>query len=944
MKKLLFYTLLLSTLNAHECNYKLKIDLDMDNGLLSGHATISSDHPSMKLLDSKANILNIKNATLNISENKPQIIMQDVNKPAEIFFSHNFKQINGDAILLDAWYPKIDMMCKYETTISNSDATTILEATKILNNKDSKTYIFDRPLDSLHLITSKNYSINSKKADNGMTLSTYLYKKDSYLSNTYMTKVEDYFNIYKKIFGFLPYNNFSVVETPFPAGYSMPTYTLIGQQIIGKDFVLDNSLGHEIAHQWFGGYIYAPYQGNWLEGITTYYSDYLYAKNRGEAAKYRKNILIKYNSFIGSNNETALIEFKYKGKESNNVIGYGKAAFFFYMLEQKIGEEAFNRGIKLLMQNYPYKVASYKNLREIFEKASNQKLLDFFKTWVYKKSALDFKISDAKLMFKEDKYILEFNCINNIKSGYLPLSICSADNECLSRKIDLSKAKQHFELDIEPTKMIVDKNYDIFRKLAIKEIPPVISKIMLGNAIVVLNKEDENKFSEFKNIFKDFKYSDEIEYKDLKNNNLIILGSNNSLLNQIALSFKMQGDTKIELYKNPLNGDNVIAVFDTKKLSRTFFYKLKHLGKYSTVVFEDEKIIQKSTKESDKGVIFTINSGSYAIKPKPHKLNEVVKEIAKSKIVFIGEKHTEFSSHLNQLKIIKEMYKKNKELAIGMEMFQKPYQKYLDSFIAGKISEKEMLKKTEYFKRWKYDYELYRPIILFAKKKQIPIIALNIDREITKKVVSEGIDSLSDEQKEEIPKSINFENDEYKGQLKMIFGMHHSKRFKTFDEFYHAQLIWDESMASNIVKFMKKNPNYSMAVLAGNGHIMHGHGIPSRIERRGITEYTIALNHTDPKPGIADYLLYPSYITTQSAKKIGVHLDDDTTLKVKKLVENSPAQKAKIEVGDTITAFNGTAVQNLAELKTELAFASNSATLTVIRGLRTIDLIVDFSE
>ena len=259
-----------------------------------------------------------------------------------------------------------------------------------------------------------------------------------------------------------------------------------------------------------------------------------------------------------------------------------------------------------------------------------------------------------------------------------------------------------------------------------------------------------------------------------------------------------------------------------KKLSKSIFYKLRHLGKYSTVIFKGGNIIQKTTKPSLKGVTYNINSSSLALKPQAQKFNKVIGDIAKSKVVFIGESHTDFSSHLNQLKIIKEMYKKNKKLAIAMEMFQKPYQKYLDAFVEGKITEKEMIIKTEYFKRWKYDYELYRPILLFAKEKRIPIIAINIDREITKKVVKEGIDALSDKQQALLPNSIDFAATKYKEELKMIYGMHQSGSFKNFDEFYHAQLIWDESMAANIVGFIEKKPDYSVAVLAGNGHIMYG--------------------------------------------------------------------------------------------------------------------------
>ncbi len=931
MKKLLFLSvILLSTLYAHECHYKLDISLDMDKGVLKGDATITSDHPTMKLLNSSANIIDIKNATFSVASNTPSLVKQDLNKSVKISFSHNFKTINDDILLLQTWYPKVDMLCSYETNVTNTDLVTISESPNILIN-------------NLHLIGSKNYTINSKKTNNDITLSTYFYKEDSHLSNIYLQKSEEYFKFYKDIFGFIPFKEFSIIEAPFPAGYSMPTFTLIGKQIIDKDFVINTSLGHEIVHQWFGNYVYSPAQGNWSEGMSTFYSDYLYAQNDNKGHEYRKYMLIKYNSYVNTNNEISLIEFKHKEVESKNAIGYGKSAFFFYMLERKIGKEDFNKGVKLLFKEYPFKVASYKNLREIFEKASGKKLLDFFTTWVYKKGALDFQVNNINLMYVKNNYLLEFNLINNINSGKLPISICS-EEECLHANIDLSKKKHTFELDIEPTKIIVDDSYEIFRKLDTKEIPPVISKVLSGNAILVLDKEDEKKFSKLKHAYKNFKYADEITYKELKENNIFVVGSKNSLLKQLAIDFKMQGDTKIEVFKNPLNANKVIAVFEMQKLSRSIFYKLKHLGKYSTVVLKNEVITDKIIKPSINGVIYPINSSSLAFKPQAQKLNDIIGDIAKSKVVFIGEKHTSFSSHLNQLKIIKEMYKKNNKVAIAMEMFQKPYQKYLDAFVAGEITEKEMIIKTEYFDRWKYDYELYRPILLFAKEKNIPIVAINIDRKITKQVVTEGLDSLDEEQRAQIPSSIDFKTTKYKQQLKMIYAMHKSKDFKSFDEFYHAQLVWDESMAKNIVDFMKKNPEHSVAVLAGNGHVMYGYGIPSRIERRGITDYTIALNMKNPTPGIADYILYPSNIGTTKAKKLGVFLKGGEELEILSIVENSLAMKADIKAGDVIIAFNGVSINKLSELKTELAFTDNSVKLTLKRDSKNIDVDIDFSN
>ncbi|MFA7501212.1 MAG: ChaN family lipoprotein, partial [Sulfurimonas sp.] len=727
MKKLLLLSsLLASAIYGHECKYTLNIDIDMDKGLLEGKAVISTDHPTVELFETKANISEIRSAQLRVEKNISILVKEDQNKTVEISFTHKFNLIDSDAILLDNWYPRVGLMCKYETVISNPEILAITEATKIESKNGTTSFVFDHPLDKINLIASKNYRKSQIVTKDKMTLSTYFYPEDSNLSDTYFKRAQENFTLYREMFGFVPFNNFSIVETQFPAGYSMPTYTLIGKQIIDKDYVLNNSLGHEIAHQWFGNYVYAPQKGNWVEGITTFYADYLYAKKENRTVEYRKDMLIKYNSHVNLSNEIAPIDFESKTKNSKNAIGYEKSAFFFYMLEQKIGEKAFLNGTKMLLKEYPFKEATYENLREIYEKTSNQKLDIFFKNWIYEKGALDFVINNTSLMFIENRYVLEFDITSNNKGEFIPVSICS-DRECLTTKIDLSKKRQRFELDAAPVKMVIDENYELFRRLHPLEAPPVISKIIDSNALVVIDRANEEKFSKFKKIFKNFKYADEVTFEELKNSNIFILGAKNALLNQISIAFEMQGDAKIEMFKNPMNEEYVVAVFDMQKLSESFFYKLQHLGKYSEVVFEDEKIVDKRTKVSQKGVIYNINSDSYAIKSKTQNLNDVIEEIAKNRVVYIGEKHTEFSSHLNQLKIIKAMYKHNPHLSIGMEMFQKQFQKYLDDYIAGKISEKEMLTKTEYFKRWKYDYELYRPIILFAKEKHLPIIALNID-------------------------------------------------------------------------------------------------------------------------------------------------------------------------------------------------------------------------
>src|SRR4028118_1600443 len=54
----------------------------------------------------------------------------------------------------------------------------------------------------------------------------------------------------------------------------------------------------------------------------------------------------------------------------------------------------------------------------------------------------------------------------------------------------------------------------------------------------------------------------------------------------------------------------------------------------------------------------------------------------------------------------------------------------------------------------------------------------------------------------------------------------------SFERFFTAQVLWDETMADKIAQFLKANPNYQVVVLAGTGHIIYGYGIPSRVARR----------------------------------------------------------------------------------------------------------------
>jgi len=106
--------------------------------------------------------------------------------------------------------------------------------------------------------------------------------------------------------------------------------------------------------------------------------------------------------------------------------------------------------------------------------------------------------------------------------------------------------------------------------------------------------------------------------------------------------------------------------------------------------------------------------------------------------------------------------------------------------------------------------------ILRLLGKQLPVIALNTPTEVTHKVAREGLESLTPEQRQFIlPFS---DNAEYRQLMVEAFQQHQAAAHgSSADEsrFFLAQVLWDETMAEGIAKFLKGNPDYQVVVLAG---------------------------------------------------------------------------------------------------------------------------------
>jgi len=259
-------------------------------------------------------------------------------------------------------------------------------------------------------------------------------------------------------------------------------------------------------------------------------------------------------------------------------------------------------------------------------------------------------------------------------------------------------------------------------------------------------------------------------------------------------------------------------------------------------------------------------------------------------------------------------------MAIGVEYLQQRFQPIVDDYIAGRITEQEFLRGTEYYRHWGYDYRLYAPIFRFARNHEIPVRALNVPESLPSAVAQVGLDGLAPDQRAELPESIEPASEAYRARLREAFEAHGSAVPGAFDHFVEAQLVWDEGMAESAAEYLKAQPDRRMVILTGSGHVAFGSGIPERLERRARVAYTIVLNADEAiEPGSADYVLLARERTLPPGGALGVRVEEnDGAVRIASLSADGAAEKGGLEKGDVLVSINGESIETAADARLAL--------------------------
>ena len=239
--------------------------------------------------------------------------------------------------------------------------------------------------------------------------------------------------------------------------------------------------------------------------------------------------------------------------------------------------------------------------------------------------------------------------------------------------------------------------------------------------------------------------------------------------------------------------------------------------------------------------------------------------VAGSRVVCVGEEHPNPHHHWFQLEVVGQAAARRNgaSLALGMEMFQRPFQGVLDDYAAKRIGTAALLSRSGYEERWGYDYALYGPTIDRARDAGAALLALNAPRELTKKLVRQGLEGLAPDDRKQVPELVLDDKQHrawFDATMEDMSGPHGpppkaeassepppppaapedknepadaAPPMPSADRIYAAQVLWDEMMADGAASWAKAKPTGLVVLLAGNGHC-HDSAIVNRIKRRGV--------------------------------------------------------------------------------------------------------------
>jgi aminopeptidase N len=355
-----------------------------------------------------------------------------------------------------------------------------------------ETWSVATPTEEVHLIAAP-FTEYSRDAGPVKALA-FLRKPDQALADRYLEATAQYLDMYSSLLGPYPYSKFALVENFWQTGYGMPSFTLLGDEIIRFPFILHSSYPHELLHNWWGNGVFVDLAGgNWCEGLTAYLADHLIAEQRGQGADHRRAILQRVTDYVTPENDFPLSRFRSRHDAATEAVGYGKSAMMWNMLRDKVGDAQFIKALQAFYRDNRFRTASFDDIEKSFAAVSGLDLQPFFDQWIKNVGTPELKLDRAA----GDGEHVDIT-LSQVQHGRLfaldvPVVI-QTDNGVEIRTVsmppDKARIDASFDLKGRAQRVEIDPQFQVYRRLSPFEIPPALSKAFGAKKVLIVMSAD----------------------------------------------------------------------------------------------------------------------------------------------------------------------------------------------------------------------------------------------------------------------------------------------------------------------------------------------------------------------------------------------------------------------------------------------------------------------
>ena len=238
----------------------------------------------------------------------------------------------------------------------------------------------------------------------------------------------------------------------------------------------------------------------------------------------------------------------------------------------------------------------------------------------------------------------------------------------------------------------------------------------------------------------------------------------------------------------------------------------------------------------------TLSEDNYRVYSVEHSeiisIERIVEDFGGYDVIFFGEEHNDSVAHYLEWLLLEKLFNTYGEsLALSLEMFDRDVRVVLDEYLRDKIKEQYLKKDARIWK----NYKDYRPMVEFAKEKNLDIIAANAPFRYVNLANSKGqkyLTTLSETAKSFIaPLPYDTAVGAYLEKLKDIskqIADSLAKKEKAMPDslkkskmkpmsmptynINQGQSLWDATMAYSIYQYREKNPDKKIMHVNGRMH------------------------------------------------------------------------------------------------------------------------------